>query len=434
MAFDEREYIEVCKRQIEKKFAFGSGNGYTQRDLESLAVYIEENTAVNLSLSTLKRLWKGNFKERPQVETLNALAKVLDYKDWQDFKMRNPLQAQEHPGRFTNRRRAVFIMAALIVLIVTSLITMNMMEIGTNSKNSAMSQSLQVKGPVHFSTQKTVTSGIPNTVIFNYDLSQVDADSFFIQQTWNDFYKAAIDPEGHYYTSIYYESGYHRARLIANDSVIALQPVHILSDGWEPHLYYSYKEEPVDFKDEAFIQDGYLLFTKALLRKRNVDLSRDFFTRISNSRKFNVSSGDFSLVSRMKVDSMTNRLCPWMQVMVVTEKHVFWVNLQNKGCERNASYKMGEIVRSGENNNLSALGVVPYEWQDVDITVESNLAKISLNGEIVFRETFKEDFGEIMGLVYLFEGTGSLDYVRLTDGDGQTAFEDDFSLEDQQLP
>lgn len=433
MAYDERKYIEICKRQIEVKYAFGNGNGYTQRDMKALAGLIEEKTAINLSLSTLKRLWKGNFKEKPQVATLNALAVMLDYRDWQDFKLNNrPLE--EGPPHFINGRRGILSVAGIVLLIAGAAMGINMMDSRTSPDNRLKSRGLTVTSPVHFTAQKTVTAGIPNTVIFHYDVSGVDADSFFIQQTWNGFQKASIDPEGGYHTSIYYESGYHRARLIANDSVIAMQPVHILSDGWEPHLYYSYREEPVSFQNEDFNRYGYLEFTKALLRKRNVDLSRPYFTRIGNSRKFNVSSSNFRLVSRIKVDSLTNRLCPWMQVMVITEKHIFWVNLQKKGCEHKASYKMGEIVRGGDNNDLSALGVGLYKWQDVGITVKNNHAEIILNGKTVFRETFTEDFGEIMGLVYLFDGTGSLDYVRLSDGHGQTAFEDHFTRNGQRLP
>src|SRR5690606_41228567 len=61
------------------------------------------------------------------------------------------------------------------------------------------------------------------------------------------------------YTSIYYEAGYHRARLIANDALLAMQPVHILSDGWEPYLYYSYQDpEPVSFRGEPVISGGRL--------------------------------------------------------------------------------------------------------------------------------------------------------------------------------
>lgn len=416
MKFDEQAYVTLCRKQIEKKFAFGNGNGYTQRDLELLARNIEEKTGITLSLSTLKRLWKGNFKQRPQMATLNALAAVLDYRDWQEFKLQNQAPRSHSAGKYPWLLSA----AALVILVIitAAIISLNLLK-----------KDVKVNGPIHFSTQKTVTSGVPSTVIFNYDLKNVEADSFFIQQSWNKFQKVAIDPSGSAFTSIYYEPGYHRAKLYANDSLIAMQPVHILSEGWEPHIYYSYEDkEPINFKNENFIGGGQLHLKKEVLDKRKVDFSKSFLTRISNSQEFKVSSDNFSLLSRIKVDSTADKLCPWMQMMVVTEKHIFWVNLQNKGCEHNASFKTGEVVRYGEHNDLSPLGVNVYDWQEVEMKVENRHAKISINGKVVFQQTFKEDFGDIMGLLYLFDGTGSLDYVRMADKVGETVFEDDFTL------
>ena len=415
MALSEKQHISLVKREIEKKFSFGNGNGYTQRDLEVLSRYIEEKTGVLISLSTLKRIWKDDYKQSPQIATLNALSVVLDYKNWQEFKQHNPTSARfSLPGKR-------WILAGIAVASATLAFLL------AGLGNQEEPRLPKVNGPVHFSTKKTVTSGIPNTVIFNYDLSNVKADSFFIQQTWNDFHKEAIDPKGKAYTSIYFESGYHRARLLANDSAIAMQPVHILSDGWEPHIYYSYEDrEPIAFKNETFLVNGQLHLEKSLLERRNVDFSRYFFTRISNSQEFNVSSDNFSLVTRMKLDSMMNTLCPWMELIVVTERHIFWVYLKKQGCEHSASYKLGEIRRYGKHNDLSALGVDVFEWQELGIHVEDKSAEIHLNGKTAFQQTFKEDFGKVVGLIYIFEGTGSLDYVKMEGADGQTVFEDDF--------
>jgi hypothetical protein len=264
-------------------------------------------------------------------------------------------------------------------------------------------------------------------VIFKYDVSNVEADSFFIQQTWNPNHRMAIDPKGNAFSNIYYESGYHRARLFANDSMIAMHPIHILSNGWEPHVYYSEKDlVPIEFRNESFITEGQLHLSKSLLEKRQVDGSKHFFSRITNSQEFNVSSDNFSIVTRMKVDSVLNNLCPWMNLLIVTEKHIFNVALQNKGCERYASYKLGEIVRNGEDNDLSALGCNVYDWQEIEINVRNKNAEIYINEEVAFQEVFREDFGKIVGLLYIFEGTGSLDYVTLTGADGQTVFEDNF--------
>ena len=47
MARSEQRFIDLCKKQVAQKFSFGNGNGYTQRDLEILSTYIEEQTGVD---------------------------------------------------------------------------------------------------------------------------------------------------------------------------------------------------------------------------------------------------------------------------------------------------------------------------------------------------------------------------------------------------
>ncbi len=415
MPFSDQAYLVLCKKQIEKKFAFGNGDGYTQRDLEALLRHIEERTGIILSLSTLKRLWKDDFKQRPQPATLNALAAVLDYSDWQDFRQQNPLTAQSSIAKKT-----IWQIGALTLLLASASI------LAIRVANWPAS-GVKIDGPVRFTAQKTVITGTPATVIFNYSLSRVSADSFFIQQSWNPLHRVLIDPERNIYSSIYYESGYHRARLIANDSILAMQPVHILSDGWEPRLYYNYRDrEPIHFKKERFIGDGHLHLSRELLTKKNVDLSRAFETRITNSRVFDLDSENFDLVSRMKVDSLTGSACPFMQVNIVTEKHIFWLNLRYRGCERDVSYKVGEVIRTGKNNDLSLLGVDVYQWQEVGFRVENKQAEITLNGQRLYTETFREDFGNIMALTYIFSGTGSIDHVRLAGKNSKIVFEDNF--------
>lgn len=214
---------------------------------------------------------------------------------------------------------------------------------------------------------------------------------------------------------------------MANDKAPAMQPIHILSEGWEPRLYYNYRDrEPIHFKKENFTGKGRLHISKQLLIKKNVDLSRAFETRITNSRVFRSSSDHFDLVSRIKVDSLTDIACPFMQINIVTEKHFFWVKLQNQGCERNAGYKLGEITRLGTNNDLSHLGVDVFQWQEINVRVENKQAQIILNGQPLVTETFREDFGDIMALTYIFSGTGCIDHVRLIGNNEKITFEDNF--------
>jgi hypothetical protein len=422
MPGSEMEFISLCKKQIEHKFFFGNGGHPTQRDLEALAAHVEEKAGVMISLSTLKRLWKDDYKQSPQIATLNALAVILDHKDWQYFKEANRVQANSKVARVR------WIPVAVIILIICGVavfVTMPQAKTATSVRKA--SKPLTIKGPVRFEAAKTVNSGIPNTVIFKYDVSKVDADSFYIQQSWNNDHKVAIDPPGNAVTSIYYESGYHRAKLIANDSVIATQPIHILSRGWEPHLYRSDSDpELIDLKNENFISNGMLHLDSAMLARRKIDFSNRFHTRITNSRVFDLHSDNFSFSTRMKADPVFDQLCGWMDLIIVTDVHTFSVSFTEKGCENHAAYKLGEIAKSGANNDLSALGGDIYNWQDLEIKVKDRHAAIYLNGRLAYEEVYKQDFGKIVALIYLFDGTGSIDYARLKDRNEQTIFEDDF--------
>ncbi len=429
----ENEYIELCKRLLETKFSFGIGYGHSRRDLELLSNYLEEEKGVYISLSTLKRLWKNNFKQGPQLATLNALVRALDYDSWQQFKLKNPSTGpttntatsgygSKRKSRFS--KKGVVGVSLAFVLFLTSFLIFR-----ENGPNEALkiNEGISIIGPIVFETNKTLTKGVPNTSIFRYDVSNVLADSFFIQQSWNESRKERIDPEQKVFSSIYHESGFHRAKLIANDSIIAMKPVHIISDGWEPHLYYDISDERfVDFKGETFIEDGQLHLKQELLAKKNVDVSKSFKTRISHSREYGVSSDNFSFNTKMKVDEMNGAYCPWMDILLITEKHIFRIKLVQKGCEVYSGYKLGEITKLGRDNDLSTLGQNIYQWQEIGIEVKNKKAEININGKSAYNEQFNEDFGNIMGLTFIFEGKGSIEHVKLSDAQETISFEDDF--------
>lgn len=418
MARSEERLINLCKTQIEQKFSFGLGRGYTQKDLEILCFEIESKTGVVISLSTIKRLWKDDYKQSPQLATLNALAALLDFKDWKDFKSAN--QAITKPARTVSKK--------MIMVVAGGVIVVGFLVFNFAARISAKSASRPiVKGEVLFEASKTVTAGIPNTVIFKYDVSNVVADSFYLQQSWNRDLRVALDPKASVLTSIYYESGFHKSRLFANDSVIAMQPVHIISNGWEPHIYRSDSDpEITDLKNERFISNGQLHIDSNTLVRRNIDFTKRFHTRITNSQPFNVHSDNFRFSTRLKADRVFHELCPYMRLVIVTDVSSFSVSWTGKGCETQAQYKLGEITRSGGNNDLSALGCDLFDWQDVELVVKDRSATIYLNGRPTYHEDFRKDCGNIMTLIYIFDGTGSIDHATLKDSSGDVVFQDTF--------
>jgi hypothetical protein len=422
----ERENIALCKRLIEEKLHFAKeGDTLRQRDLEYLADNIEEKSGIKLSLSTLKRLWKKNYDRTPHPSTLQALVSVLGYKDWQEFKLQ---ETSVTVASFAaEKKKHNWLFSWWVVLPIVVAVPVLVWLIAFRSGVSGAKKPV-IKGPITFIGNKTVAQGVPSTIIFNYDVSNVEADSFFFQQSWNPLEKVKLDPQRHYYSNIYYYPGFHKAKLIANDSILKRFRVHVTTDGWMPLVRYSSLENtPVYLKRDSYKSNGALHITQHDLISSNVNVDKDFVLSYYNVREFeNTYSDNFLLDTRITCDSINTIPCPGFELVVICEAHIFFVRIMGKGCERNIGIKMGEVYHDGINSNLSAFGRNLYSWQHLQIEVIGKKATIFLDKQPVHTIIFKDDFGKVVGLVYNFTGAGAVDYVKLKNGANKLVYEDNF--------
>src|SRR5262245_63087522 len=104
--------------------------------------------------------------------------------------------------------------------------------------------------------------------------------------------KVTINPKGHYYSNIYYYPGFHKAKLIANDSIIKRFRVHITTDGWLPLVRRTSTDNiPVHVKTKS-ITDGTLHVTRKELDSSNVNTDKDFLLSYFNVRDFENTYSD----------------------------------------------------------------------------------------------------------------------------------------------
>ena len=279
-----------------------------------------------------------------------------------------------------------------------------------------------------------VTYGVPNTVILNYDLSGVEADSFFIQQSWNPRDKVLIDPAKNYYSLIYYTPGFHFARIMANDSILKFQKVHIKTDGWFPLIKYDLRDKKyIELDKRAIRSNGLMHVGTDLMQRSNVDIGKDLFLRYYNIRDFEgITSNNFDLETRVKSDSISLQgrpkkiACPLVEIMLVTEEDVFNVPLTSKGCVGELGLFIGDIYKSGRDNDLSKLGTNLYDWQSLRIRNENKKVSIFLNDTLAHEMQYEKDFGNIKGIIYTFAGAGSVDFLRFKKLNGDIVYQDDF--------
>jgi hypothetical protein len=431
----DKDYILLYRTLIEKKLMLGNGDGkLKQRELEYLGNLIEEKSKIKLSISTLKRLWRTDLNQLPHPSTLDALVSILDFNDWQDFKKQNATTAAPEvvqPRNDIGLEKKIRKVPALIGLAVIVLVGSFFVIQGFNRKDK---NSISISKEVVFTADKTVTFGVPNTVMFNYDLSGVQADSFFLQQSWNPRDKVKIDPKKNYYSVIYYTPGFHFARIIANDSILKFRNVHIKTDGWLPIVKYDIRDKKHMYLDPLTInKNGLLRVTSDDFYKASVDITQDFYLRYYNIRDFDgVDAANFDLETRMKCDKLAvdgrsgSVACPTAEIMIITEQNVFFVPLTIKGCVSELDLLMGEVYKGGKDNDLSTFGTDVYDWQSLRIRSEDKKVKIFLNGTVVHELTYKNDFGKIKGLIYTFTGPGSMDFVKMRNIKGEVMYADEF--------
>ena len=408
---------------------------------------IESNTGVMISLSTIKRLLNGQFARIPQVATLNAIAVSAGYKDWRDFTQAKALLerartdgAGQEPG---GRRKAggewdpgalaggsgethrssqsgrpkprsnprLVIAGAVLILVLLGTFAILL----SNKPGPANT------GKAHFSVTKVTGNDIPNTVIFKYNVDSVSADSFFIQQSWDRNRRVQVYKHNYTLTDIYYEPGYHTAKLIAGDKIIRTLPVSIPTDRW---LFYAFEIKPgsrpqyITHRDTGLLRlsVGELLASNIDPQKENVYCSTWFPSGIE------YSSDNFTLKCRARVKPVKNESCPVLMCEIYCQNYFMYFKSSLKGCTGVLTAQFGENELNGRTTDLSGLGADVREWRDMEFTVRDKKVSVVIDGRRAYSNGYAQSAGLITGIGFISNGIAEVQFVRLTTGDGRVIY------------
>jgi hypothetical protein len=446
MNISELAYLEKCKKLIEDKLGWGDACHWKEREFKYLSKLIFEETRILLSISTLKRIWKKKVRNTPHPSTLNALAQFIHHEDWYHFRkeisgavrhepgetddkhqrsraaLQEPLLSFRHINtykKFFNQYRFLFIGVIFSLSIVLIIFKIHPLPISSNQYDSII-----------FTSKKVVTSGVPNTVIFHYDISSIKEDSVTIQQTWDPRRIDRITKENHYNTSIYYYPGFHKAKLKVNDQVIKEHHIHITTDGWLPTVRYTWNDPiPIYLPKDRLIHQGRMYISPEILRTSNVNLSENqYLVSYFNVRDFGNLNGDnFRIETRIKNDLNEGGLIgQYGMVFIYCTEGRIGVPLCIPGCVSNISLKTLDGWMYGKDNDLSAFGCDMSNWNDLQYEAKNRSVNIKLNGRLIYQLTHKKPAGRVIGLHYIFSGCGSVDHVRLYDHTNTVVFDDQF--------
>jgi len=411
---DDRELVKICLHEVFEKMGYAEDRKLSHSDLEHLCYLVEEKSRIVISLSTMKRIFQGRFERLPQISTLDALTIFLGYPGWQDFKSKKSVTEIRKPVKTSY---ASYL--AAVSLIAVGIVALLLWRTYSETENA---------NDVTFSVKKIVSESIPKNVIFEYNIDNVEGDSFFLQPTWNQRIKVRIRKSNHTQTETYFEPGYHTAKLICDGRVLKTVAVHIPTANWIGFAKTNFFDmHPEYFKNEHVTRDHVLGIDEKGLEASQLTFDKNkiyYFTHFPDS--LNVSGDDFTLKARMRMKNVGNSLCPWMIAEAISERGFLYFMGTTPGCTSEINANFFDKHLDGKTTDLSSFGLDVTEWNDLRMEVKGKTVSVYINNQKVFTDVYKSQGGPIHGMGFGSNGLCEVDFVELIDAHGRIVYSDDF--------
>ncbi|WP_234734722.1 hypothetical protein [Tellurirhabdus bombi] len=407
-----------CLALIEEKLGWGNSSGWSSRDFELLSEHIAEQTNVTLSVTTLKRVWgKVKYESAPTQTTLDTLARFSGYDNWRAFRQHHfaatQLPQPTPENRPAPKKPQPFRRYGLAALVITPLLLMGYFW----SNHNRPLPSAPIK-PYQFSSQKVISEGVPNSVIFDYEATAAPTDSVFIQQSWDPSRRTQVAKEGHKHTSMYYKPGFFQAKLVVGNQVVKEHNLLITSAGWLPLI--DVQPVPVYLKPSDVIQPDKMGLPLEKLAAYHVDLQpKTPWVSFFNVQQFKgVRSDQFEFESDVKNEyAEGSAACQQTRITLLTEGNAIVIPLSAKGCVSELGLMALDKMVSGKTTDLSAFGVDFSDWVKVRCEGDGQYLRFFVNDKLAYQLSSDSKASDLVGLVYHFQGTGSVRKIRLKSAD-----------------
>jgi len=418
---NEKQHLEKCRQKIEEKVGWGPGTEWQNHDFEVLSDRILKETKVSLSVSTLKRLWgKIRYEGTPNIATLNTLAQFVGYENWRAFTANgfnhpiNGTPAKENGAAMKENSVAPkahkqFVLSnvqkGMLAVVVLGLAAFLFWSTQKRSK------SLTYKN-ISFSSM-AVTNSVPNTVVFYYNAKDSNADSVFIQQSWDPARRFRVDKNLTEFTSTYYEPGYYRAKLILDNTVVAEHDIFIETNPWLATIERG--PIPVYAGADKILQAGIVRLPEEFLTAEKIDLEKEnlwtSFYRVLKTEV--VPDTAFQMDAAVKNTFGKGALvCQQTELILKGTEGAIVIPLSIKGCTGEISLQAGDHY-DGRTHDLANFGVDFSDWVNVQCRVQHKKVAIRVNDVLAFEGDYKNRVGQIVGARIRFMGTGEIKQFEL---------------------
>ncbi len=421
MILQEKDYLEIYKKESEDHLGWGSSSEWTNQDFEKLGELIFEKTGVRLSASTLKRVWgKVKYESAPTLTTLNTLAQFSGYENWRNFRSQtqskhvnsqsngNGVHKQDADSdtvesipstpKPSSNGKAWKVAAALALTALAVFLYFN------------LTPGTEIDSAKAWFDARIVSDDLPNSVVFDYDIGNANIDSVTIQQSWDPRRRERVATDHHQHTSIYFFPGVFQAKLISGEQVVKEKQVYIQTKGWKGIISQAAVPIYLSAQDIALQKNRMRIDAETLRDKTGKSVFNETWTEFYNVHPFDsVDASNFTMkVILQNTSSKEQAICQNARVTLLGSNAVIVLPLCGKGCTSAISAYIAGKSLNGKETDLSAFGCDFSKPHELRYEISDDKLKVYLDNLEILAFPDPVQLGEVKGVIVGFEGTGEI--------------------------
>ena len=412
-------------KQYETFTGWGDSTNWKNQDFINLSEKIREKTGASVSHVTLKRIWgKVKYDSLPNTYTMDTLVQFLGYENFRTFSTQFVPVGKPGEQQKTNPQpvKKTFRSLPYALGVLTLMGILLVVIIASRTERPALPI---LAKDYKFSSKKVITSGLPNSVVFDFDATKSPYDSVAIQQSWDRHLRVNVSKNDHQHTSIYYFPDFYYAKLIVGGKIIKQHELFVESNGWLPVV--EKQPVPVYYEKKDAMADGKLSLSPEKIKERNIPMQpTPPYVVYTNVKDFGeIYSDDFTFETSVKNNYNEGAAaCRSTTIYILCKGTAIWIPLSTKGCVSDLDMYFAGYEVSGKKHDLSAFGVDFEKYVPLKIVSHNGKAQIFIDNKQVYTVDKGIGRAKIIGIVYRFQGTGAVDYVRLANG--KVNYDDEF--------
>lgn len=406
------QLLDICCQKIAEEVGNKQVSDWTNSDYVRLSGLLQRKTKVQLSESTLKRIFgksKTSTRYYPQKATRDALAQFVGCRDWYEFELRNEVSNEKtSPNIKESRfpRKWLWYGISLISALVIGFLMFRATPISDQRINKVKLYCLNPEGQTpHSAIFKLKTEGeLPDSLsLFTVSFGDSRARRA-------DFRDSLVN---HYYEvpGRYYPVLYHQKRILDTGYV------YLQTQGWTATASVQNDTTRVypilgnHFRPNKPIK----ISTKEAFRA-GIDTNRTFFIAFANVKPTQISGDNFELSGRFTTSPIRAGVrCSQVDIFIYGEKNKHNFGLIKPECSAWISYQFSENSKEGQKYDLRPLGHDLTNGANVNLKVVHQKVSLMVNDKEVFTTKYNKPIGKIMGVKILFAGIGQFESFRLSD-------------------